>query len=64
MFIVNVDIIDVLVDENIYMGVVVIVVGVSGENNIIVVFGVNYSINNIDVECLKNLLLDVIVLFL
>lgn len=53
-----------VVDENIYIGVVVIGVDVSGENSIIIILGVNYNINNVDVECLRNLLLDVIVLFL
>ena len=60
----NVDTTDVLVDENTHTGVAVIAVGASGENNIIVVPGANHSINNTDVERLKNLLSDVTALLL
>ncbi|WP_202220228.1 ribokinase [Okeania sp. KiyG1] len=60
----NVDTIGVVVDENIHTGVAVIAVDARGENSIIVVPGANHSINNIDVERLRNLLLDVTVLLL
>ncbi|MDY7008466.1 MAG: ribokinase [Cyanobacteriota bacterium] len=60
----NVDTRGVVVDENIHTGVAVIAVDARGENSIIVVPGANHSINNIDVERLRNLLLDVTVLLL
>ena len=60
----NVDTIGVVVDENIHTGVAVIAVDARGENSIIVVPGANHSINNIDVERLRNLLWDATALLL
>lgn len=60
----HVDIADVVVDENIHTGVAVITVDGLGENSIIVIPGANHSLNNIDVERLRNLLSDVTALLL
>ncbi|MGK7921321.1 MAG: ribokinase, partial [Trichodesmium sp.] len=60
----NVDTTGVVVDENIHTGVAVIAVDASGENSIIVIPGANHSINNTDVERLRNLLSDATALLL
>ncbi|WP_293069405.1 ribokinase [Okeania sp. SIO2B3] len=60
----NVDTTGVVVDENIHTGVAVIAVDARGENSIIVVPGANHSINNTDVERLRNLLSDATALLL
>ncbi|MGD1700823.1 ribokinase [Dapis sp. BLCC M229] len=60
----NVDTVGVVVDENIHTGVAVITVDALGENSIIVIPGANHSINNTDVERLRNLLPDATALLL
>lgn len=52
----NVDTTAVVVDDDVHTGVAVIAVDAGGENNIIVVPGANHSVNNTEIERLKNLL--------